>query len=97
MGVRVLADGRLRGSSEYALLRAPLALTRRRAGGEGQTLGVHADDVLRAGGGPVEHPPRGPDGPLLSGLTGAGRKAVGERDDEVAQFVGALDDEGPVE
>ena len=33
----------------------------------------------------------------LSGLAGAGRQAVGEREDEGAQFVGALDDERPVE
>ena len=28
---------------------------------------------------------------------GGGREAIGERDDEVAQFIGALDDERPVE
>ncbi|MFG6202658.1 ATP-binding protein, partial [Nonomuraea sp. JJY05] len=32
-----------------------------------------------------------------SGLAGVGREALGERDDEVAQFIGALDDERPVE
>ncbi|MGC9380649.1 isocitrate lyase/PEP mutase family protein [Streptomyces sp. MH13] len=36
-------------------------------------------------------------GSSLSGLAGAGREAIGERDDEVAQFVGAFDDERPVE
>ena len=36
-------------------------------------------------------------GSSLSGLTGAGREAFGERDDEVAQFIGTLDDERPVE
>jgi len=30
-------------------------------------------------------------------LAGVGREAIGERGDEVAQFVGALDDERPVE
>jgi hypothetical protein len=30
-------------------------------------------------------------------LAGAGREAVGERDDEVAKFIGTFDDERPVE
>ena len=33
----------------------------------------------------------------LSGLAGVGREAIGELDDEVAQFSGALDDERPTE
>lgn len=36
-------------------------------------------------------------GSSRSGLAGVGREAIGERDDEVAQFIGALDDERPVE
>lgn len=32
-----------------------------------------------------------------SGLASVGRKAIGERGDEAAQFIGALDDERPVE
>jgi hypothetical protein len=36
-------------------------------------------------------------GSSRSGSAGVGREAIGERDDEVAQFVGALDDERPVE
>lgn len=36
-------------------------------------------------------------GSALSGLAGVGREAIGERDDEVAQFNGALDDERTVE
>lgn len=36
-------------------------------------------------------------GSLWSGLPGVGRKAIGERGDQVAQFIGALDDERPVE
>jgi hypothetical protein len=30
-------------------------------------------------------------------LAGVGREAIGERDDEAAQFSGALDDKRPVE
>jgi hypothetical protein len=30
-------------------------------------------------------------------LAGVGREAIGERGDEVTQFIGALDDERPVE
>lgn len=33
----------------------------------------------------------------LSGSAGVGREAIGERDDEVAEFIGALDDERAVE
>ncbi len=36
-------------------------------------------------------------GSSVSGSAGVGREAIGERDDEVAQFSGALDDERPVE
>ena len=36
-------------------------------------------------------------GPPLSGTDGVGREPVGERDDEVAQFIWAFDDKRPVE
>lgn len=36
-------------------------------------------------------------GSSRSGLAGVGREAIGEGGDEVAQFIGALDDERPVE
>lgn len=36
-------------------------------------------------------------GSSLSGLAGVGGEALGERGDEVAQFIGALDDERTVE
>ncbi|GGS98595.1 hypothetical protein GCM10010270_83240 [Streptomyces violaceus] len=36
-------------------------------------------------------------GSSLSGLAGVGREAIGERDDEAAQFSGPLDDKRPVE
>lgn len=48
-------------------------------------------------GGDGEDEPSHDIGASRSGLAGAGREAIGERDDQVAEFIGALDDERTVE
>jgi hypothetical protein len=89
--------------------RPPQLTAEPQSGGRIQTIltrGPDLDAIARRGGIPgIAHAALAVDSPSWrdshgldpTGTAGGGREPVGERDDEVAEFIGSLDDKGPVE